>query len=56
VNYTKKRLLKPGYIAIFDFISSNSLFKDNFEELMVTGLALGVDQNFVFEKYLKIEV
>jgi hypothetical protein len=25
--------------------------QDNFEELMGTGLALGVDQNFVFEEY-----
>jgi len=27
--------------------------QDNFEELMGTGLALGVDQNFVYEEYLK---
>ena len=27
--------------------------QDNFEELMGTGLALGVDQNFAYEEYLK---
>lgn len=29
---------------------------DNFEELNGTGLALGVDQNFVFEEYLKTDL
>ena len=32
---------------------SNSLFYDNFEELMDTELELVADQNFVFDEYLK---